>query len=97
MSLEEGEVDTEPWRQSLSLNPSREHRQLSVDQYSPLSLSLSLKTGDPCSPSIHLNLALAAKNFLIIYMKYLIGHGVAEPRVICSGWLCEAPISPSHA
>lgn len=41
--------------------------------------SPSLKTGDPRSPSIHLNLALAASNFLIIYMKYLIGHGIAEP------------------
>lgn len=49
---------------------------------SPLLIkSPGLKTGDPRFPCIHLNLAQAASNFLIIYMKYLIGHGIAEPGV----------------
>lgn len=86
-------METEPVLKSFT----RASSALSGSEQPPLIKSLSLKTGDPRSPSIHLNLALAAKNFLIIDMKYLIGHGVAEPRVICSGWLCEAPISPSDA
>lgn len=54
---------------------------LSAPVEPPLIKSPSLKTGDPCSPSIHRSLALAASHFLIIYVKYLIGHEIAEPGV----------------